>query len=62
MMMTLEQVQKSLQDRNLKAVSQGCGLAYDTVWRIANGDVKRVSYDAVKALSDYLQDGVNANG
>ncbi|WP_298065186.1 hypothetical protein [uncultured Acinetobacter sp.] len=62
MMMTLEQVQKALQDRNLKAVASGCGLAYDTVWRIANGKIERVSYDAVKALSDYLQQGAAING
>lgn len=62
MMMTLEQVQTALHDRNLKAVSAGCGLAYDTVWRIANGKIERVSYDAVKALSDYLQNGAVTHG
>lgn len=54
-MMTLEQVRQGLQDRKLRAVAQATGLAYDTVWRVATGRMERVSYDTVKALSDYLE-------
>jgi len=54
-MMTLEQVKAALQDRKLKAVAQATGLAYDTVWRVATGRMERVSYETVKALSDYLE-------
>ena len=53
-MMTLDQIRKALEDRKLKAVAEATGLAYDTVWRVSRGDTKRVSYETVKALSDYL--------
>lgn len=56
-MMTLEQVKAALQDRKLKAVAKATGLAYDTVWRVATGRMERVSYETVKALSDYLEGG-----
>jgi len=54
-MMTLEQVQAALQDRKLPQVAERTGLAYQTVWRVAAGRIERVSYDVVKALSDYLE-------
>lgn len=62
MMMTLEQVRNALQDRTLSKVAEGTGLAYDTVWRIANSQDKSVSYKAVKQLSDYLQGMVVQHG
>lgn len=54
-MLTLTEVQTALQDRRLPAVAAATGLAYDTVRRVANGDVAAVSYDTVKRLSDYLE-------
>lgn len=54
-MLTLEQVRKSLEDRKLTVVAQATGLSYDTVWRVQRGDIKAVSYDVVKRLSDYLE-------
>jgi hypothetical protein len=54
-MMTLDQVREVLQDRKLKVVAQGSGLAYDTVRRVAAGSNKSVSYEVVKKLSDYLE-------
>lgn len=53
-MMTLEQVRAALHDRNLSRVAEAVGLHYDTVRRVANGQQKQVSYQVVKALSDYL--------
>lgn len=54
-MMTQEQVVLALQDRNLKTVSAGCGLAYNTVYRVATGLSTDPAYDTIKALSDYLE-------
>lgn len=54
-MMTLEQVQQLLADRKPVVVANATGLSYDTVWRVQRGDMKAVSYDVVKRLSDYLQ-------
>ena len=54
-MMTLEQVRQALQDRKLHAVAGATGLAYDTVWRVYAGRYKRISYETVRTLSDYLE-------
>lgn len=53
-MLALDEVKKRLQDRNLTAVAKSVNLSYDTVRRVAKGDYIRISYSAVKALSDYL--------
>jgi len=58
-MMTLKQVQDALYDRNLVKVAQATGLAYDTVWRVAAGRARQVSYLTVQILSDYLEAGNN---
>lgn len=60
-MMTLEAVRAALFDRRLKTVAEQTGLSYDTIWRVRAGEDKRVSYDVVKRLSDYLS-GVPING
>lgn len=54
-MLTLAEIQKLLHDRRLTAVSEATKLSYDTVWRVANGKTIAVSYNTIKALSDYLQ-------
>lgn len=53
-MMTLDDIVDALHDRKATVVSQEVGLSYQTVWRIARGDVKNVSYETAKKLSDYL--------
>jgi len=58
-MLTLEQVRKSLYDRNLRKVAEATGLSYDTVWRVASGRAPQVSYETVQILSEYLEAGVN---
>lgn len=57
-MMTLDDIVKALHDRKATIVSQEVGLSYQTVWRIARGETKNVSYDTAKKLSDYLTDKV----
>lgn len=54
-MLTIEEVRERLQDRKLRVVSEQVGLAYDTVWRVKAGKSKRISYDVIKVLSDYLE-------
>lgn len=54
-MLLLNEVRDQLGDKNLKEVARRTGLAYDTVWRVYRGDTKRVSYDVVVRLSDYLE-------
>jgi DNA-binding Xre family transcriptional regulator len=53
-MMTIDDIVRALHDRKATVVSQEVGLSYQTVWRIARGEVKNVSYDTAKKLSDYL--------
>jgi DNA-binding Xre family transcriptional regulator len=55
-MMALDDIVKALHDRKATVVSQEVGLSYQTVWRIARGETKNVSYDTAKKLSDYLTD------
>ena len=57
-MLDINEIIKRLSDRNLKKVSEECGMAYDTVWRIANGKSKQPSYVTIKKLSDYLLERV----
>ena len=52
--MTLDDIVEALHDRKATVVSQEVGLSYQTVWRVARGDVRNVSYETVKKLSDYL--------
>ena len=57
-MMALDDIVKALHDRKATVVSQEVGLSYQTVWRIARGETKNVSYDTAKKLSDYLTNKV----
>jgi DNA-binding Xre family transcriptional regulator len=57
-MMALDDIVRALHDRKATVVSQEVGLSYQTVWRIARGEVKNVSYDTARKLSDYLSNKV----
>lgn len=57
-MMALDDIVRALHDRKATVVSQEVGLSYQTVWRIARGETKNVSYDTAKKLSDYLTNKV----
>ncbi len=56
--MALDDIVRALHDRKATVVSQEVGLSYQTVWRIARGEVKNVSYDTARKLSDYLSNKV----
>ena len=53
-MMALDDIVKALHDRKATVVSEEVGLSYQTVWRIARGEVRNVSYETARKLSDYL--------
>lgn len=54
-MMTLNDIIKLLHDRKATVVAKETGLSYQTVWRIAKGDIRTVNYETAKKLSDYFQ-------
>ena len=54
-MLSLEQIISALKDRNWKRVSEGSGVGYLTVWKIARGVPGNVSYQTVVKLSEYLE-------
>jgi len=54
-MLTLEQIVKRLEDRNLKAVASITGLGYATIANIANGTNQNPTYKIIFALSEYLE-------
>lgn len=56
-MLTLENIRKALEDRNLRRVSERTGISYSTLMRLRRGDT--LSYRNVKQLSDYIKDSVH---
>jgi DNA-binding Xre family transcriptional regulator len=54
-MLSLEEILSRLKDRNLQAVAAGSGVSDATLYKLTNGYSKKVSYDVVKRLSDYLE-------
>ena len=53
--MTLEEIQKALEHRNLKKVAEFTGIAYNTVWRIATDNAKKPSFQDVQKIQEYLE-------
>jgi len=53
-MMTLDQILRSLDDRNLSVVADRLGLSRMTLYRITSGKMKP-RYDTLQKLSDYLE-------
>lgn len=54
-MKTLEQIRAALADRNLLAVANATGTAYNTLRDIANNPQANPTYKTLKKLSDYLE-------
>lgn len=54
-MLSNEEIQEKLKDRNLAAVAQSTGLSYETVRKIANNGADNVRYSNVVALIKYLE-------
>jgi DNA-binding phage protein len=53
-MLTLEQIRKQLEDRNIQAVARGCGVSADAIYRLMKPH-SQPAYLTVKAVSDYLE-------
>jgi predicted transcriptional regulator len=52
-MLTLEEIKKRLQDRNLSEISRKTGISYMTIWKVSKGS--GASYATVLTLSEYLE-------
>lgn len=52
----LQYVVLMLKDTNLKAVAKNVGLAYRTVWGIANESNKSPSFGTVRKLAEYFRE------
>lgn len=55
-MLTIDDIKHRLKDHNLTAVSRSSGVGYMTLYRIMNVKDYNPSYEAIKKLSDYLQE------
>lgn len=53
-MLTLEELRKSLQGKNLFAISRETEVAYNTIRDIANGKQVNPTYKTMKAITDHL--------
>ena len=53
--MTLEDIQKALEHRNLKKVAEFTGIPYYTIHRIKFGKTQEPSYKVVDKLREYLE-------
>lgn len=51
--MTIDEIRKKLQDRNLAVVSERIGIHYNTLYRIAKGE-GNPNYETLKKLEAYL--------
>lgn len=56
--MTIEQIVKALQDRNLKEVARQTGIHHVTLSRIKNGHHTNPRYETVVKLAEYLKSTV----
>lgn len=56
--MTIEQIMKALQDRNLNEVSRQTGIHVVTLSRIKNGHHRNPRYETVVRLAEYLKSTV----
>lgn len=54
-MLTLENIRKALQDRNLQKVAEATGYTRSYLAAIRRGSAENPSYQVVKRLSDYLE-------
>ena len=55
-MLTVEQIKRKLQDRNLVKVAAGAGISYPALWNLVNKKQENLHYKTVKKISDYLEE------
>lgn len=54
-MLTVEEIKKRLEDRNVLEVQRRTGLGYAQIINVKKGIVEHPRYEVIKALSDYLE-------
>ncbi len=59
-MLSIDEVARRLEDRNLTKVSEKTGLSYPTVLKVAKRLDGDVMYETIKKLSDYLEQEASA--
>lgn len=57
-LLSLPEIQRRLEDRNLSEVARRVGMTRQQVWAIASGINTNPSYETIKRISDYLTGGV----
>jgi hypothetical protein len=57
MILTLEQITASLQDRRAAVVAKATGIHYNTVRKLRDGAQINPTYSTLVALSNYLTNG-----
>lgn len=55
MLMPPEQIRRLLQDRNLLRISEGSGVSYGTIQRLARGKQMTLNSDTLQKLTDYFE-------
>lgn len=55
-MMSLDEIRKKLEDRNLPVVAERIGVSYRTILNIKNGSNKNPSHKVVEALIRYFEE------
>ena len=58
-MLSIEEIQELLKDRNLSKVAESVGVTSSYLSAIRKGSKINPSYDVIKKLSDYLKGGDN---
>lgn len=54
-MLTIEEIRKRLEDRNVRLVAERAKVPYNVVLRVARGTTQNPTYNTTKALSEYLE-------
>lgn len=56
-MLTLEEIRGRLVDRRLRMIAEKVGVHYQTILKIRDRVEANPTYETVKKLSDYLEEG-----
>lgn len=54
-LMTLEEIQKQLQDKRLYVVARATKLSYPTIKKLADGKPENYTYNTISKVSKYLK-------
>jgi DNA-binding Xre family transcriptional regulator len=54
-MLTPEQVQRALQDRNLAELARRIGIGYATLYRLRRGQGAKMTWEVMNKVSTYLE-------